>query len=256
MSTFKDVAYQILSDARKPMHVNEITKVALKNGWLKTAGKTPDATMGAQLITDVNKLGENSRFIKTGPSTFAVNPTLHLSIAETVKVEEKIEAERIKAINSNVSTKQKGDIAEARIAELITLFGDEALSCYRPISDDEGIDLVVKQKGSLKTLYIQIKSRWQDKSGSLIVDVKKRALVNSYAMGIVVCMFDVEAADIWDYVWFIPAPDFIAKANGKTDDETLRFISGKNLERMGTWADYLIQKQDLANKLIEQMRKI
>jgi len=256
MNSFKDVAYQILSDSKKPLHTSELTRIALKKGWLKTAGKTPEATMGAQLITDVNKLGENSRFIKTGPSTFATNPNLKISIADSVKVDDKINAERVKSINANVSSKQKGDIAEARIAELITLFGDEVLSCYRPISDDEGIDLIVKQKGSLKTLYIQIKSRWQDKSGSLIVDVKKKTMVNNYSMGLVVCMFDVEAADIWDYIWFIPAPDFIAKSNGKPDGEKLRFISGKNVDRMGTWADYLIQKQDLANKLLEQMNKI
>ena len=256
MNSFKDVAYQILSDQSKPLHIKEITKIALANGWLKTAGKTPEATMGAQLITDVNRLGENSRFIKTGPSTFAVNRNLKISVSDSVKVDDKLNAERIRKINENVTTKQKGDIAEARVAELVTLFGDEALACYRPISDDEGIDLIVKQKGSLKTLYIQIKSRWQDKSGSLIVDVKKKTLVNNYSMGIVVCMFDIEATDIWDYLWFIPAPDFIAKANGKADGEALRFISGKNIDRMGTWADYLIQKQDLANKLLEQMTKI
>ena len=58
-------------------------------------------------------------------------------------------------ISKDVSSKQKGDITEARIAELITLYGDTTLSCYKPISDDEGIDLIVKRKESLKTMYIQ-----------------------------------------------------------------------------------------------------
>jgi hypothetical protein len=39
----------------------------------------------------------------------------------------------------------KKAIAEARIAELIMLYGDTTLSCYKPIFD-EGIDLIVKKK--------------------------------------------------------------------------------------------------------------
>ena len=47
MSSFKDIAFQILKEAGRPLHSNEITQIALKKGWLKTAGKTPEATMNA-----------------------------------------------------------------------------------------------------------------------------------------------------------------------------------------------------------------
>ena len=47
MSSFKDIAFQILKETGKPLHSKEITKIALKKGWLKTAGKTPEATMNA-----------------------------------------------------------------------------------------------------------------------------------------------------------------------------------------------------------------
>lgn len=42
MNTFKGIAYEILKEAGKPLHTNEITQIALKRGWLKTAGKTPN----------------------------------------------------------------------------------------------------------------------------------------------------------------------------------------------------------------------
>ena len=73
---------------------------------------------------------------------------------------EQEENKKKEAIISRVSSKQKGDIAEARVAELITLYGDTEVSCFKPISDDEGIDLIVKPKGHLKALYIQVKSRF------------------------------------------------------------------------------------------------
>lgn len=74
MTSFKSIAYQILKKANKPLHVSKITQIALKRGLLKTSGKTPAATMSAQLVVDVNKKKQKSRFIKTAPSTFAINP--------------------------------------------------------------------------------------------------------------------------------------------------------------------------------------
>ncbi len=70
--TFLDAAYQILKEKRKPIHSNKITEIALKRRLLKTAGKTPEATMNALLILECRK--ENSRFKKVGPSLFAINP--------------------------------------------------------------------------------------------------------------------------------------------------------------------------------------
>ena len=55
MNSFKDIAYDILKEAGTSLHSKEITKIALKHEWLKTAGKTPDATMHAQLIADINQ---------------------------------------------------------------------------------------------------------------------------------------------------------------------------------------------------------
>lgn len=73
MSSFKAIAYQILKEAKKPMHSREITEIALKKRLIKTSGKTPEATMNAQLITDINSKKGNSLFEKAGPSIFALN---------------------------------------------------------------------------------------------------------------------------------------------------------------------------------------
>ncbi|MGC8776260.1 MAG: HTH domain-containing protein, partial [Minisyncoccia bacterium] len=187
MNSFKDIAYQILKEAGKPLHSKEITKIALERGWLKTAGKTPEATMNAQLIVDINSKKDKSRFIKTAPSTFGLNPEYKI-VAET-RIEKK--EEKIYKVSKDVSTKQKGDIAEARIAELITLYGDTTLSCYKPLSDDEGIDLIVKEKGSLKTMYIQIKSRFGDNPNDIFTATTKTvSIADNYSMAIVFCFFD------------------------------------------------------------------
>jgi hypothetical protein len=251
MNSFKDIAYQILKEVDKPLHSKEITKIALKRGWLKTAGKTPEATMNAQLIVDINTKKEKSRFIKIAPSTFGLNP----NFKDAVKLKEK--PERIYKISKNVSTKQKGDIAEARIAELITLYGDTTLSCYKPLSDDEGIDLIVKEKGSLKTMYLQVKSRFGDNPNGIFTATTKSATVaDNYSMAIIFCFFDTEEGDLWDYLWFVPAPDFIKMANKLSGGKLLGFVAGRTRRESNKWDQYLIDKRDLANTIIDQMKRV
>lgn len=57
------------SAAKKPMHYKEITGKALEKGWLVTSGKTPEASMYAQVITEIKrqqKRGERPRFVQHG----------------------------------------------------------------------------------------------------------------------------------------------------------------------------------------------
>ncbi len=253
MSSFKDSAYQILKEVNAPLHSNDITDIALQRGLLVTAGKTPRATMNAQLIVDINKNREQSRFIKTAPSTFfisGVNPPA--SATPAVRQEKKKQA-----ILSKVSTKQKGDIAEARIAELITLYGDTEVSCFKPISDDEGIDLIVKPKGSLKALYVQIKSRFGSNPSEIYTaTVKASGVVDNYSMAFIFCYFDIVDGDVWDYVWFVPAPDFLRKANLLQGGRSLGFVAGRKQSESNKWDDYLIDKTDLSSEIIQLLNKI
>lgn len=253
MSSFKDVAYQILQEVNKPLHSSEITKIALERGWLKTAGKTPEATMNAQLVVDINKNGDLSRFVKTSPSTFFITGVTTVSTkTPELELEKKKEA-----IISRVSSKQKGDIAEARVAELITLYGDTEVSCFKPISDDEGIDLIVKPKGKLKALYIQVKSRFGSNPSEIYTaTVKASGVVDNYSMAFVFCYFDTVDGDIWDYVWFIPAPDFLRKANQLQGGTSLGFVAGRKQSESNKWDEYLIDKTDLSTAIIEQLGKI
>ncbi|MDO8639710.1 MAG: winged helix-turn-helix domain-containing protein, partial [bacterium] len=96
MNTFKQSAIEILKKAKTPLHYNEITRLALESGILETEGATPEATMSAQIIVDINNKGDGSDFIKTAPGTFALNPNKK-EIQQTPKIieAEKEEEERI-----------------------------------------------------------------------------------------------------------------------------------------------------------------
>ena len=69
--SFTDCAQKVLEEfgGKKPMHYKEITEKALQKGWLVTGGKTPEATMYAQVITEIKrqqKRGERPRFVQHG----------------------------------------------------------------------------------------------------------------------------------------------------------------------------------------------
>jgi hypothetical protein len=253
MTSFKQIAYEILKSAGKPLHSREITKRALEQKSIVSDGKTPEATMNAQLIVDINKNKTLSRFIKTGPSMFFVNGEYK---PQAIPPEERQKREKQRII-SKVSSKQKGDIAEARIAELITLYGDTEISCFKPLSDDEGIDLIVKPKGELKALFIQVKSRFGDDVNEIYTaTVKASGVVNSHRMTYVFCYFDTLDGDVWDYVWFVPAPDFLEKATLLKKQGLLSFVAGRKKSAGNKWDQYLIDKTDLSKSIMDQLERL
>jgi restriction system protein len=75
----------VLADAGAPMHYSEITRRILERDLWKTDGKTPAQTINAQLVTDIKKRGDASRFRHVGPGMFSINPSRipELSTTET-----------------------------------------------------------------------------------------------------------------------------------------------------------------------------
>jgi hypothetical protein len=74
--TFLESAVTVLNDVGGgPLHFNEITKIATENGYLKSGGKTPEATMGAQIymhIKNCRKRRMPAMFKRTGRGLFAL----------------------------------------------------------------------------------------------------------------------------------------------------------------------------------------
>ena len=254
MKSFKDIAYQILKGEGKPLHYREITDIAIRKGLLTTAGKTPWATMNAQLAMDIKNKGEESRFHRAEPGMYAVDFDGHKFAASERSVH--IIGAR-HSVNKDINTKQKGDIAEARVAELITLYGDEGLSCYRPMSDDEGIDIIVKRRGKLDVVYVQVKSTYGYKDRGFVSSVKESSVVNKERMLIIFVYFDLSEGDLFDQVFCIPAPDFLRLTHNENKKLCHRvFTVGINNPDRSKYAEFMIEKRELANRIIEIMDKL
>lgn len=249
MATFKSMAYDVLKAAGRPLHSAEIMKRARARGFI-TEGKTPAATMAAVLYVDVNTKGDKSAFVKAdAPSTFGLNSRYASAGSAEAAIQEVSYP-----LAPNLSPKQKGVIAEARVAELITLYGSTALSCFQPMSDDDGIDLVVKEKGRLdRTIFLQVKSRFGSPEGTFTATTRPPAVATK-DLAFVFCLFDTAEGDLWDSLWFIPADDFLTKAN-KLGSGDYAFVAGMRRRESNKFNDYLIDKRALASQISGLMHR-
>lgn len=68
-----EVIEQVLKKEKKPLTPKEIFDVADKAGLVRTTGKTPWATIGARIYTDIKRRGQNSIFKKAGRGKFILN---------------------------------------------------------------------------------------------------------------------------------------------------------------------------------------
>ncbi|MBN1135423.1 MAG: restriction endonuclease [Anaerolineae bacterium] len=75
--TFVEAAEQVLRTAGEPLHYEEITKRALAQGLLTTTGKTPAATLNAQIVVSINTKGDSSPFVRVRPAVFALREWGH-----------------------------------------------------------------------------------------------------------------------------------------------------------------------------------
>ncbi len=151
MSSFKDVAYQVLKEAGKPLHSKNITKIAEEKKLLKTVGLTPENTMNVELIADVKSKGELSRFKKIGPSTFSINDK-KIEIEDESKPDsiiEELELEEQKEVEGGYIGKA-GE--HAVLSELLFRGYNAAL-----MSVDVGVDIMASKNNEV--FNIQVKTR-------------------------------------------------------------------------------------------------
>ena len=75
---------QVLTEAGEPLHYKEITRRILAAGLWQTNGKTPEATVRAQLGSHIKKRGEKARFRRVGSGVFALNSAATTADSGTV----------------------------------------------------------------------------------------------------------------------------------------------------------------------------
>lgn len=252
--TYKSLAYDALKKAGEPLHIKELmSRIEGENPGIQWASKNPQSTMVAVLLLDIKAKKSKSRFKKTKPNTFGINCLPKEGKRQNTREDEDF------PICDSISPARKGEIIEMRVAELISLYSGKApLVCYRPISDDEGIDLIVKERYDTgapqkipKVVYLQVKSRFGGGKEQFAQSIKKKLVPKSGNHAVVFCSFDTSKGDV-ERIWFVPAIA-LHKLN-PTRAGLFSFVAAKSKKESNKWNEYLLGDiRELAGKVTELM---
>ena len=194
--SFTACAQMVLEEfgGKKPIHYKEITEKALQEEWLVTVGKTPAASMYAQVITEIKrqqKRGERPRFVQHGRGYIGLSQWMGRGLA--FQIEQHNNQVR-KALRERLSAMRPGEFEEL-ISQLLAEMGFEMVEVTK-LSGDGGIDvrgtLVVGDVVRIK-MAVQVK-KWKLKNNIPSPVVQQvRGSLGAHEQGLIITTSDFSA---------------------------------------------------------------
>ena len=191
--SFTDCAWKVLEEfgGKKPMHYREITEKALQKGWLVTGGKTPEATMYAQVITEIKrqqKRGESPRFVQHGRGYVGLSQWMGRGLAFQIAQHNH---QVRKTLLERLLVMKPGEFEEL-ISQLLVEVGFEMVEVTK-LSGDGGIDvrgtLVVGDVVRIK-MAVQVK-KWKLKNNIQAPVVQQvRGSLGAHEQGLIITTSD------------------------------------------------------------------
>ncbi len=192
MVSFKKAAVEVLKKANEPLTTKEITYIAIQEGLIDTAGRTPEATMGAQIYVDINT-NKESPFIKVGRGRFSLKKQKDTVSSPLVLIEKQNENVR-KALKEKLHEMDAYQF-EYLIGDLLQKIGYENVEVTKR-SGDGGIDVIadltVGGITNVKTV-IQVKCWKANVSGKVITQLRGSAEVDQRGLVITTSDFTKDA---------------------------------------------------------------
>lgn len=160
---------------------------------------------------------------------------------------------------SELPSTTKGDIVEDRIKEQILLYGQGLLSVYKPVTDSEGIDLIVVKKGVFHPLFLQVKGRFTlQKNGAFLCDVRLKTFKPHHSYFLIGAYFDPTTLELHDKLLFIPTKLVEEKGTKiRTKSGTrCRIVTRLSGKTNSKWAPYIVNKKEVATKILEKIEEL
>ncbi len=158
-------------------------------------------------------------------------------------------------LNPNV----KGNMLRDRVMEQILLYGKGLLRVHKLPTDGEGHDLKVTKKGVFKSVFLHLKGGFDlQPDSTFIFDISVKAIASNHCYFVVGACLNPRTMEIHDRMLFLPLE--IVDKNGvevRTGGDMRRRITiGISEETQSKWAQYIIDRKDLANKILAKFQEI
>jgi restriction system protein len=192
--SFVDSAERILQDFadKHPMHYRAITEKALELDLLDTGGQTPEATMYAQILTEIRRhkgRGQQPRFIQHGKGMVGLSSWMGQGLSFQIEQHNaKVRKELLKRL-----LKMDWGEFEELVGELLAKMGFDEIQ-ITPRGGDGGIDvrgtLVVSDTIRIR-MAVQVK-RWKNNVQAPEVQ-KVRGSLGTHDQGLIITTSDFSA---------------------------------------------------------------
>ena len=137
--SFTNCAQKVLEEPGDGQHYRDVTDKALAKGWLATEGKTPEASMYTQVISEIKrqqKRGEQPRFVQHGRGYFGLSRWMGRGLVFQIEQHNKLIR---KALRLRLPAMQPEEFEEL-VSQLLAEMGFESVEATRR-SGDGGIDV-------------------------------------------------------------------------------------------------------------------
>jgi len=191
--SFTDSAEKVLEEFgnKQPMHYRAITEKAMELQLLATEGKTPEATMYAQILTEIRryqKRGEQSRFVMHGKGFVGLSRWIGHGLAFEIEQHNK----RVRqALHKRLLAMEPGEFEEL-ISRLLAEMGFEDIEVTRR-SADGGIDVrgtLVVGEVIRTRMAVQVK-KWKPKNRVQAPIVQQvRGSLGAHEQGLIITTSD------------------------------------------------------------------
>lgn len=190
--SFMDAAEKVLEKFgnREPMHYRKITEKAREEGWLISGGKTPEASLYAQILTAIKRAkgrGEQARFVQHGKGFVSLSKWTGQGLTFQV---EQYNKKVQKDLHARLLKMEWITFQELIAEQLLAVMGFEEIERTRG-SKDGGIDV----RGTLVVgdvirtrMAIQVK-RWKHKIQTPTVQ-QVRGSLGTHEQGLIITTSD------------------------------------------------------------------
>ena len=219
--SFLECAERVLGEqaSREPMHYLEITRIAQNKGWLVSSGKTPSATIYAQILSDIkhrSEKGETSRFVKYGKGLVGLSRWMATGLAAQIR---QLNRDEEKKLLKRLRNMTPGEFEEL-VGELLIALGFEDVEVTK-LSGDGGIDvrgiLVVGDVVRIR-MAVQVK-RWKKGNNVLAPVVQQvRGSLAAHEQGLIITTSDFSKGAV--------------EEAGMVDKKPIALMNGEQLVRL------------------------
>ncbi len=176
--SFKEAAKKILASSEGPMSPKEILEAVMQEGMIATEGRTPEATMAAQLYVDIKR--KNSPFKKVGKGKFSLKQQTESATSGALLVEK--QNALVRASLQQKLHEMDAYQFEFLIGDLLKKIGYENVEVTKR-SGDKGIDvladLTMEGITNVKTV-VQVKrfKKGNNIAGKIVTQMRGSAAVD------------------------------------------------------------------------------